>query len=180
MEDKEEPIFMEMEEVEMSYREIWNIIDKTEVALHQLMMREEEISDWRCPLNLNHPDFLIGVVWDLHPQEHPPHSAPDVQAEQIDNVQNQLNVSTAGEIRTERVETSNSERVNISPQTEQPREDQDISAIVRPAPLNIEVGTQRNDIESNEENANNVPPSQTRSVRPSLQADDVLLIGDVP
>ena len=53
-----------------------------------------------------------------------PHSVPDVQAEQIDNVQNQLNVSTAGEIRTERVETSNSEGVNISPQTEQPREDQ--------------------------------------------------------
>ena len=109
-----------------------------------------------------------------------PHSVPDVQAEQIDNVQNQLNVSTAEEIRTERVETSNSEGVNISPQTEQPREDQDIPAIVRPAPLNIEVGTQRNDIESNEENANNVPPSHTRSVRPSLHADDVLLIRDVP
>ena len=44
-----------------------------------------------------------------------PHSAPDVQAEQIDNVQNQLNVSTAGETRPERVETSNLERVNISP-----------------------------------------------------------------
>ena len=109
-----------------------------------------------------------------------PHSAPDVQAEQIDNIQNQLNVSTAGEIRTERVETSNSEGVNISPQTEQPREDQDIPAIVRPATMNIEVGTQRNDIESNEENANNVPPSQTRSVRPSHHADDVLLMRDVP
>ena len=46
--------------------------------------------------------------------------------------------------------------------------------------MNIEVGTQRNDIESNEENVNNVPPSQTRSVRPSLHADDVLLIRDVP
>ena len=32
-----------------------------------------------------------------------PHSVPDVQAEQIDNVQNQLNVSTAGETRQERV-----------------------------------------------------------------------------
>ena len=109
-----------------------------------------------------------------------PHSAPDVKAGQIDNVQNQLNVSTAGETRPERVETSNSERVNISPQTEQPGEDQDIPAIGRPAPLNIEVRTQRNDRESNEENANNILPSQIRSARPSLHADDVLLITDVP
>ena len=34
MEDKEDSIFMEMEEVKM---------DNTEVVLHQLMMREEEI-----------------------------------------------------------------------------------------------------------------------------------------
>ena len=89
-------------------------------------------------------------------------------------------MSTAGEIRTERVEISNSEGVNISSQTEQPREDQSSPTIVRPAPLNIEVGTQRNDIESDEENANNEPTSQTRSIRPSLHADDVLLIRDVP
>ena len=108
-----------------------------------------------------------------------PHSAPDVQAEQIDNVQDQLNVSTAGEIRQERVETSNSEIVNISPQTEQLGEDQDIPAIVRPTPLNIGVRTQRNDMESNEENANNIPPSQIRSARPSLHADDVLWIRNV-
>ena len=63
---------------------------------------------------------------------------------------------------------NNQERIRSSP------------TIVRPAPLNIEVGTQRDDLESNEENANNVPPSQTRSVRPSLQADDVLLNRDVP
>ena len=107
-----------------------------------------------------------------------PPSAPDVQAEQIDNVQNQLNVPTAGETRPERVETSNSERVNISPQTEQLRENQDIPA--RPAPLNIGIRTQRNDLESNEENANNIPPSQIRSARMSLHADDVLLIRNVP
>ena len=75
----------------------------------------------------------------LPPTRTSPHSAPDVQAEQIENVQNQLNVSTAGETRPERVETSNSEGVNISPQTEQPRENQSIPTIVRPAPLNIEV-----------------------------------------
>ena len=108
-----------------------------------------------------------------------PHSVPGVQTEQSDNAQNQLNVSTTGEIRTERVEISNSEGVTISPQTEQSREDQAIPVIVRPAPLNIEVRMQRNNIESNEENANNVPPSQTRSVRPSPQTDNVLLIRDV-
>ena len=116
----------------------------------------------------------------LPPTRTPPHGAPDVQAEQIENLQNQLSVSTAVETRTERVETSNSEGVNISPQTEKPRENQSVPTIVRPAPLNIEVGTQRNDIESNEENANNIPSSQTRSVGPSLHADDVLLIRDVP
>ena len=107
-----------------------------------------------------------------------PHSAPDVQAEQIDNIQNQLNVSTVGETRLERVETSNLERVNISPQTEQPREDQDIPA--RPAQLKIGIRTQRNDLESNEENVNNIPPSQIQSARLSLHTDDVLLIRNVP
>ena len=116
----------------------------------------------------------------LPPARTSPHSVPDVQVQQMDNVQNQLNVLTIGERRTERVETSNSEGINLSPQTEQPREDQSNPTIVRPAPLNIEVGTQRNDIESNEENANNVQPSQSRSVRPSLHAADVLLSRDVP
>ena len=32
VEDEEEPIFVETEEVKMSYREIGNIIDKIEVA----------------------------------------------------------------------------------------------------------------------------------------------------
>ena len=62
---------------------------------------------------------------------------PGILTEQSDNAQNQLNVSTIGEIRTERVEVSNSEEVNISPHTEQSRENQDIPA--RPDPLNIEV-----------------------------------------
>ena len=44
-----------------------------------------------------------------------PPSAPDVQAEQIDNVQNQLNVSTAGETRLERVETSNWKELTFLP-----------------------------------------------------------------
>ena len=108
------------------------------------------------------------------------HNIPDVPTEQVESGQNQLNVSTAGEIRTERVEISNSGGIDVSPQTEQPREDQNIAAIVRPDPLNIKVRTQRDDIASNEENAKNIPPSQTRSVRPSLHADDMQLIRDEP
>ena len=101
------------------------------------------------PLNLSHPDFQIGVVWDLHLQEHPLMNAPGVQTEPSDNAQNQLNVSTTGETRQERIEVSNSEGVTISPQTDQLRENQDIPA--RPA---LSPRTQRNDLESNEENVN--------------------------
>ena len=64
---------------------------------------------------------------------------------------------------------------------DQQREDQNVPAIVEPAPLNIEVGTQRNDVESNDENENNIPPPQvSRSVRPSLHVDDLMLIRNVP
>ena len=101
--------------------------------------------------------------------------------EQNENTQNQLNVPSAVETRTERVRTSPSEEVDISPQTDQPREDQNVPVVVEPVPLNIEVGTQRNDVESNEENVNNIPPSQvSRSVRPSLHVDDLLLSRNVP
>ena len=83
--------------------------------------------------------------------------------------------------RTERVRTSPSEEVGISPQTDQPREDQNIATVVEPASLNIEVGTQRNDVESNEENVNDIPSSQvSRSVRPMLHVDDLPLSRDVP
>ena len=85
------------------------------------------------------------------------------------------------ETRTERVRTSPSEEVDISPQIDQPKEVQNIPAVVEPASLNIEVGTQRNDVESNEENVNNIPSSQvSRSVRPTLHVDDLLLCRDVP
>ena len=104
-----------------------------------------------------------------------PQSTPDRQAEQSKNTQNQLNAPSAVETRTERVRKSPSEEVDLSPWTDQPREDQNIPAVVEPASLNIEVGTQRNDIESNDENVNNIPPSQvSRSVRPSLHVDDLL------
>ena len=107
-----------------------------------------------------------------------PHNAPGVLTEESDNAQNQLNVSTVGETRQERVEISNSEGVTISPQTEQLRENQDIPA--RPALLTIGTRTQRNDLESKERNVNTIPPTQMRSARSSLHADDVVLMRNIP
>ena len=102
-----------------------------------------------------------------------PHSAPDVQTEQNNNTQNQLNVSNTRETRLERVEVGNSEGVTIAPQPDLLRENQDIPA--RPASLNIETRIQRNDLGSNEENVNNIPPAPIRSARSSLHTDDVVL-----
>ena len=87
-----------------------------------------------------------------------PHGAPGVQTEPSENAQNQLNLSTTGETRQERVEISNSEGVTISPQTDQLRENQDIPA--RPALL---PRTQRNNLESNEENVDIIPPTLMQS-----------------
>ena len=110
-----------------------------------------------------------------------PQSTPDRRAEQSENIQNQLNTPAAVETRTERVGTHPSEEVDISPQTDQPREDQNIPTVVEPAPLNISVGTQRNSVESNEENVNNVPtPQVSRGVRPTLHVNDLPLSRDVP
>ena len=103
-----------------------------------------------------------------------PHNMPGVQTEQSDNAQNQLNVSTTGETRQERIEVSNLEGVTISPQTDQLRENQNISA--RPA---LSPRTQRNNLESNEENVNTMPPTQMRSARSSLHANDVVLTRNV-
>ena len=104
-----------------------------------------------------------------------PHGVPGVQTEQSNNAQNQLNVSTTGETRQERIEVSNSEGVTISPQTDQLRENQNISA--RPA---LSPRTQRNNLESNEENVNIIPPIQMRTARSSLPADDVVVMRNVP
>ena len=110
-----------------------------------------------------------------------PHRAPDIQVEQNENTQNQLSVPSAVETRPERVRTSPSEEVDISPQTDQQREDQSVPAVEEPVPLNIEVRTQRNDVESNEESENNKPPPQvSRSVRPSLHVNDLMLSRNVP
>ena len=104
-----------------------------------------------------------------------PHGAPGVQTEPSENAQNQLNVSTTDETRQERIEVSNAEGVVISPQTDQLRENQDIPA--RPA---LSPRTQRNNLESNEENVDIIPPTQMQSARSSLHADDVVLMRNVP
>ena len=64
-----------------------------------------------------------------------PQSTPDRRAEQSKNIQNQLNAPSAVETRTERVRTHPSEEVDVSPQTDQPREDQNMPTIVEPVPL---------------------------------------------
>ena len=85
------------------------------------------------------------------------------------------------ETRTERVGTHPLEEVDISSQTDQTREDQNIPTIVEPVPLNILVGTQRNSVEYNEENVNEVQsPQVSRGVRPTLHVNDLLLSRDVP
>ena len=50
-----------------------------------------------------------------------PQSTPDRRVEQSKNTQNQLNVPSAVETRTERIRTHPSEEVDISPQTDPKR-----------------------------------------------------------
>ena len=103
-----------------------------------------------------------------------PHSAPDIEVEQNGNIQNQLSVQEVVVPRHETGRTGSPEEVNIFPQTDQPVEDQSVSAIgVEPNPLHIEVRTQRDDIGSNEEN--NVPTTQAfGSVMPSLNVGELI------
>ena len=105
-----------------------------------------------------------------------PHSAPDIRVDQNENIQNQSYVPSAGGTRQERIRTSSSEEGHHSPQTDQQREELSVPAIeVVPAPLNIEVGTQRNDVVSDEENEDDVPPaSVSGSVRPPLDIDELV------
>ena len=75
--DEEELVFVVMVEVKTCHREIWSIIDKIELGYHQLIWREEVISDQKCHLSLSPPDFQIGVVWDHCLQELSPQTSPD-------------------------------------------------------------------------------------------------------
>ena len=71
-----------------------------------------------------------------------PHSAPDIRVDQSENIQNQLSVPSAVVTRPERVRMDSPEEVDISLQTDQQREDQNVPVVVEPALLNIEVETQ--------------------------------------
>ena len=104
-----------------------------------------------------------------------PHDAPGVQTEPSENAQNQLNVSTTGETRQERIEVSNTEGVVIAPQTDQLRDNQNI-----PTRPTLSPRTQRSNLESNEENVDIIPPTPMQSARSSLHADDVVLTRNVP
>ena len=105
-----------------------------------------------------------------------PHSAPDIQVEQNENVQNQLSAPSAMETRPERVRTSSPGEVAVSLQMGQQREDQRVPAIVEPTSLTREVRTQRNDVESNVESEANIPPPPVSgSVRSPLNVNDLIL-----
>ena len=109
-----------------------------------------------------------------HTRTSPP-SAPDIRMEQNENIQDPLNVPSAVITRQEGVSTSSPEEVHTSPQTEQQREEPNIPTIeVVLAPLNIEVGTQRNDVVSDEENEDVQPVSVSGSVRPPLDVDELV------
>ena len=105
-----------------------------------------------------------------------PHSASDIQVEQNENVQNQLTVPAAVETRSERVRTSSSGEVDVSPQMGQQREDQRIPAIIEPTSFTREVGTQRTDVESNVEREVNIPPPPvSRNVISPHNVNDLIL-----
>ena len=87
-----------------------------------------------------------------------PHSSLDIRVEQNENIQNQLSGPSAVVTRSERVITSSPEEADIFPQADQQREDQNVPVVVEPALVNIEVRTQRNDVESNKGIEDNMPP----------------------
>ena len=109
-----------------------------------------------------------------HARTSPP-SAPDIRMEQNENIQGPLNVPSAVITRQEGISTISLEEVHTSPQTEQQREEPNIpTREVVPAPLNIEVRTQRNDVASDEENDDVQPVSISGSVRPPLEVEELI------
>ena len=86
-----------------------------------------------------------------------------------------MNVPTTGEMRQERNEVDTSEGVVIAPPTDQLRDNQNIP--IRPA---LSPRPQRDNLESNEQNVDIIPPTPMQSARSSLHADDVVLTRNVP
>ena len=105
-----------------------------------------------------------------------PHGMPGISVEPSENVSNQLNVPATETARSERITTGNVDRATIASQTEPRREDQTIQ--VRTT-IPMDTGLQRNNIESNEENVDIIPPAPISRARLSLHTDDVVLV-DTP
>ena len=160
VEDEETIIFMEMDEDKMYYREhVYNRQDRNWLATTQVEERNDIRQDSQMP-----PDPVPSRFSDWSSLGSPctrtsPHSATDMRMEQNKNIQNPSNITSAVVTRQEGVRTSSLEGVHISPQMEQQREEPSVPAIeVVPVPLKREVRTQRNDVVSDEENEDDVPP----------------------
>ena len=166
-----------MEEGKMYYRELfaYNRQDRNWLATTHVEGRSALRQDSQMP-----PDPLSSRFSDWSslgsPQTRTSHpNAPDIRMEQNENIQGPLNVPSAVITRQEGVSTSSPEKVHTSPQTEQQREEPNIPTIeVVPAPLNIEVGTQRNDVVSDEEDEDVQPVLVPGSIRPPLDVDELV------
>ena len=90
-----------------------------------------------------------------------PHSVSNREMEQTVNIPNQLNVQSGTAPREEAIRATSQEEVIISPQISQQSEEQNVQMIaMEPNPLNIELRTQRNGIETDREsNAPIIQPS---------------------
>ena len=88
-----------------------------------------------------------------------PHSVSNREMEQNVNIPNQLNVQSGTVPREETIRANSQEEVIIPPQISQQSEEQNVQMIeMEPNPLNIEVRTQRDGIETDRES--NVPITQ--------------------
>ena len=100
-----------------------------------------------------------------------PHNVPDREVEQNVNIPNQLNVQSGTMPRHETIRASSPEEVIVRPPSNQQVEEQNVHAIeMEPNPLNIEVRTQRDDTDGE----NNVPIIQASgNVTPPIGVGDL-------
>ena len=81
-----------------------------------------------------------------------PHSVSDREVEQNVNIPNQLNVQSGTVPREETIRANSQEEVIVPPQINQQSEEQNVQMIeMEPNPLNIDVRTERDGIETNRE-----------------------------
>ena len=106
--------------------------------------------------------------------------APDREVEQNVNMPNQLNVQSGTVPRQEIIRINSLEEVIIPPPSTQQVEEQSVHAIdMEPNPLSIEVGMQREDVETG--GKQNIPIIQTsKSVIPPIGVDELRPSPNVP